>query len=138
MLFCKLCIHLYLCKIDLNSCHSYSVRFTWNVIPIDLTATQGSTMSPFNPPVPQFKQLSCPFTHNNPRSITNTICKSRTDDKLHKDCNIWAKQDIQHTCALHGKENTGSQFCFSLFSQLPIFDLLNLLHADSKVLWGKL
>lgn len=138
VLFCRLRIHVYLCKIDLNSCHSYSGRFTWSIIPIELTAMQGSTMSLFNPPVPQVKQLSCPLTHNNQRSITNTICKSRTDDKPHKDCDIWSKQDIQHTCALHGKKNTESQFCFSLFSQLPIFDLLDLLHADSKVLWGKL
>lgn len=53
---CNLCIHLHLCKIDLNSCNSYSARFVCNIIPIDLTATQGSTTS--RTPVPQFKQLS--------------------------------------------------------------------------------
>lgn len=56
-------------KIDLISCHSYSVRLICNIIPTDLTATQGSTMSPSTPPVPQFKQLSCPLNNNNQRSI---------------------------------------------------------------------
>lgn len=51
-------------------------------------------------------------------------------------CDIRATHGIQHKCK--GKEKTESQFCFGLFSQLPVLDLLNLLHADSKVVWGKL
>lgn len=132
MLFCKLCIHFYLCKINLSSCHSYSVRFTWNITPI---ATQGTTMSFFYPSISLFKQLSCPLTCINEVNFTHTVCKSRTDDKLHRDCNTWAKRSKTYNIsAFHGKENTESQFCSPLFSQLPIFDLLNSLHVDSKVL----
>jgi len=96
VLFCKLCIHFYHCKINLSSCHSNSVRFTWNTTPI---ATQGTTMSSFYPSVSLFKQLSCPLTHISQVSITNTVCKRRTEDKLHKDCNTWAKQ-VRHATNL--------------------------------------
>lgn len=129
VLFCKLCIHFCLCKIDPNSCHSYAARFTCNAIPIDLTATQGRQCHPL---IDQFKPLSCPLTHNNQRSITSTVWLMTSSTKIA----IYG-QNKTYNIPVHfmGRRIQKVNFAFPSFHNLPSL-IYQMYYTQTAKCWG--